>query len=92
MSYSLRVEADAEQEITEIGNWYQQKQRGLGVDFVTKLGDALELIRRRPFSFPEVEPETRRVIMKKYPYSVYFTVIGKRISVFRVRHTARDPS
>ena len=90
MRYALLVEEAAEDEITEIGNWYQRQQKGLGVDFLIKLGDALDLIRHRPFSFPEVEPEIRRVIMKKYPYVIYFAVLGKRISVLRVRHTSRD--
>jgi plasmid stabilization system protein ParE len=90
MRFTLRVLAEAESEITEIGNWYQRQQSGLGVDFLTRLGDALELIRQRPRSFPEIEPEIRRAVMKRFPYAIFFAVVGRQITVLRVRHVARE--
>jgi plasmid stabilization system protein ParE len=69
MRFTLRVLAEAESEITEIGNWYQRQQ---------------------PRSFPEIEPEIRRAVMKRFPYAIFFAVVGRQITVLRVRHVARE--
>jgi monomeric isocitrate dehydrogenase len=64
----FRLEAQAE--FDEAFDWYEQKQLGLGVDFLVCVAEVLERIGAMPESYPMIFQDVRRAIVHKFPYLV----------------------
>ena len=71
--------------------WYEQQQSGLGQEFLKNLDVAFREAADRPLSFPLVVRRTRKVVVRRFPYLVFFAVEGERVLVTGVFHAHRDP-
>ena len=85
----LRREAEAE--IAEAIAWYEARGRGLGADFLRAFEAALSAIKRHPQAFPVIFKEARRAMLRKFPYSVIFTVSADEIIIVACFHAKRNP-
>jgi toxin ParE1/3/4 len=79
---SFRPEAEAE--ALETRDWYEGRQTGLGAAFRQALDDAVERIAANPLEFQRARDETRRAILRRFPYAVYFRIAGDDIVVLAV--------
>lgn len=59
----------------------------------SRLRDAVAQIARAPESAPRVEqkPGMRVVSLARYPFRVFYRVIGDTVRIVRIRHTSRQP-
>src|SRR4051812_5529429 len=89
MRVVFRPEAKAE--AIEARDWYESRAPGLGGEFVTALEVALAMVLRNPEAFAAIERDLRRVILRKFPYSLVFRQEAGRIIVFAVFHHRRAP-
>ena len=48
MTKPIRTEPEADEELFEAVRWYEQRRRGLGLEFLAAIGAAVELIQRNP--------------------------------------------
>ena len=78
-------------DIRESSRWYNRKQRGLGLEFRTELRIAFRAVTRNPETFPFVESNVRRYVVRRFPFLVYYTVCQNEVRILRVIHTSRDP-
>jgi plasmid stabilization system protein ParE len=62
----------------------------LGKDFVRMVDAAFAGITRQPLLFPPVHRGLRRVLLRRFPYAVYYRVDDDAIRVIAVLHTAMD--
>lgn len=64
-----------------------------GYDSVRKqLSISLALVQQQPnIGAPTNRPGTRRLALSRYPYVIFYRVIGEDVVITRVRHTARLP-
>lgn len=88
----LIVRSEAEQDIKEAYQWYEQQRRNLGKLFFAEVDSKMELIEREPELYEKVYKNVRRALCKKFPYSVYFVKEGKDIVVLGVMHQRRSPA
>jgi hypothetical protein len=65
-------------------DWYESQSTGLGPRFVRAFVQAVDLATERPTSFPEVEGDVRRVILSRFPFGVFFRIVGDVIRIIRV--------
>jgi len=74
-------------------NWYEGQKAGLGVDFLLKFYNAVAFLKVNPKLYPQVHQSFRRVLMKKYPYVIYYAIAeaNKEVVVLAVWHTSQDP-
>jgi plasmid stabilization system protein ParE len=91
MNYRLIVRPEAEADLAEAAEWYEERRVGLGVEFISEIGAKLTAIQENPFMFPKVHKEARRALAKRFPYAIYFIPSGEMISVVGVFHCKRDP-
>lgn len=90
MTFSFR--AEAAEDISGARAWYEEQRAGLGEEFVDSLEHALDLVQRLPRSFPLVAPEVHRALLRRFPYAVYFRLLGsERIEIIACLHTRRSP-
>jgi toxin ParE1/3/4 len=57
---------------------------------VRLLPEAVERIRRDPRSFPMIHGQIRRLVLRRFPYAVYFREQGAEILVIAL-HGRQDP-
>jgi plasmid stabilization system protein ParE len=91
MSLPLIITPEAEEDLSEARAWYERKREGLGEEFVLSVEAALDHIRRVPEAATEVYPGIRRVVVRKFPYGVFYRVDPDQIAVIAVYHSKRDP-
>ena len=91
MSRQIHFRPQAGAEVLEARRWYEERQPGLGARFAAAVEDAVERLTAKPFAFPCVHGETRRAILRRFPYAVYFRVLDDNIVVLSVIHGRRDP-
>jgi len=90
--YKLIITDDADYDIEDAMDWYENKQKGLGKKFLLSIKTCLELIIKNPLAFAIIYRQIRKVNTKKFPYSLYFKINQKNNSlvVFAVIHNSRS--
>ena len=85
------VRSPAEADLAEAFEWYEQRSRGLGLEFLRAVDVTFATIARTPQQFPRVHQEIRRARLRRFPYGVFFLEQAGPISVLAVMHAHRDP-
>jgi plasmid stabilization system protein ParE len=81
---------EAAEDFDEAFRWYETRRSGLGVAFAKDAADKIDSLLRFPLAHPAVLKDIRRVILRRFPYGVYYLVEGERIVVLAVLHLRRD--
>jgi plasmid stabilization system protein ParE len=91
MTHRLIIRLEAEVDITDAAIWYHNQRAGLGEEFIAEVEAAMERAAGNPRQFPRLrrKPEVRRVLVKRFPYRIFFVLRADAIIVFRVLHGAR---
>jgi toxin ParE1/3/4 len=91
MSYKIILRPEAQSELAEAYRWYEEQRKGLGEDFLLCIEESLERIRHSPKSFPIVYRGARQILVRRFPFIVYYLAEHGRIIVLAVFHGSRDP-
>lgn len=86
MKYLLLVRPEAEQDIEIARDWYDGVQRGLGDAFLDELSEALHPLADYPEISRLYHKNFRRILLHRFPYKIFYQVIGYRVVIFRVLH------
>lgn len=81
----------AAQDVARALRWYERQRTGLGADFVEELARLLALVAASPSLFPVIHRGTRRALLRRFPYLVFFRVLEDSVIVVAVFHSSRDP-
>ena len=92
MSFQLLLRPAAKADLREAFAWYETQQAGLGGDFLEAVGRKLAQLESNPLQFPVVRQATRRAIVTRFPYSVFYVLQDQLISVLAMMHHAREPA
>lgn len=92
MARQVVVADQALHEIDEAVKWYDRQDPGLGDELFRAIQDAVGSIRTNPEIHPLRFDEVRRVMLKRFPYSIYFEHDQRELRILSVFHHARDPS
>ncbi len=68
------------------------KQPGLGEDLLSELEHAYELIAENPQHYPIRFDTFRRILVRRFPYAVYFHADSIATHVHYVFQCAQDPA
>ncbi|GAB4479395.1 MAG: type II toxin-antitoxin system RelE/ParE family toxin [Burkholderiaceae bacterium] len=78
-------------EVREACRWYDERVPGLGTEFARAVDAAISAAARRPDAFPMVEGELRRILLRRFPYSIGHGIDAGKVSVVAGFHHPRDP-
>ena len=83
----------AEAEVVEAMDWYEHRSAGLGLEFVAALQSAFQTVGESPERCPVwmVNRRYRRVILRRFPYALYFHVREARPEIVAEAHCSRRP-
>lgn len=92
MSRALRLLPEVADDAVAAHEWYEERARGLGDEFLRVFYAFTHAIRRRPMLYPKVHRQFRRCLLRRFPYAIYYTVERTQVVVYGLFHCARDPS
>ena len=91
MARQLVIRPEAEADIAEAYRWYEDQQPELGADFLLALDTTFQLIRQNPNLYPKLYKDIRRVLIRRFPYGIFYLEEEDRVVVLAVLHARRDP-
>ena len=85
------VRPAAAADIDEAFLWYERKRPGLGEQFLETVHTAVETIAAHPSRYPVIHRNTRRLLLRRFPYAIYYRVYDDVIIVVACMHGRRSP-
>ena len=87
----IRFSPEADVELAEARQWYAHQREDLDLEFMQCIDDALSRIVVNPDQYPIVYKTLRRVVVRRFPFAIFYEVIAHEINVIAVFHSRRDP-
>lgn len=96
MTKDLRIHRLAENEITAAASWYEAKQDGLGISLLDLVDNIVDRIcsgnlPSSPAPGVATNLGARRVLLRRFPYSIVFYERPKEIAIVAFAHSSRRP-
>jgi len=82
---------EAEGEVLEAREWYETRRSGLGREFAQAVDEIVSRIVEHPLAYQRAHKDTRRAVLSRFPYAVYYRIDGDDIVVQAV-HGRQHPS
>jgi plasmid stabilization system protein ParE len=86
-----RLLPPAEEEMTEAALYYEAARSGFGDIFLDDIQHAIDAIRERPEIGATVAYGCRRVLVRRFPFSIVYAVEAESIVIVAVCHQRRRP-
>ena len=85
------VRPAAAADIDEAFLWYERQRPGLGEEFLAAVQSTRDSIAAHPAMYPVIHRDTRRALVHRFPYGIFYRVYGEVIVVVACMHGRRDP-
>ena len=90
LDYKIFVHHETQLEVQETFHHYQDLNEGLGFEFIRSMDATLQFIKRNPFSYQKIYGEIRRVLLRKFPYALFYLVEENQIVILACLHQKRS--
>jgi len=90
MAKPLIILPGAEQDITEAYDWYQERELGLGEEFLRCIDASIQTIKRNPEIYAFAHEKYRRALVRRFPYAIFYEYFEDTITVYAVFHCSQD--
>ena len=84
---ALVIRPLAEADIDEAFAWYERRSASLGVDFLRAVDASFVAILATPLSYPQVYRLVRRVLLRRFPYAMFYLIDDDRLEILACVHT-----
>jgi plasmid stabilization system protein ParE len=91
LSYEIQVRRAAELDIAEVQVWYESQQSGLGGEFRSEISRVVDRLAKTPLIYQKVHGDVRRAIVHRFPYLIWYRVIGETVIGVACSYAGRDP-
>jgi len=91
VTLEVRLRPETEEDLADAAAWYEEQRQGLGHEFLDEVLTMLSSIAETPLMYPNVHRNTRRAVIHRFPFSVYFRTEDATIVVVAVMHGSRNP-
>ena len=82
----------AQQELDDAFDYYEYQQVDLGYRFVQEVYNTIGLIKTYPLAWSSISPNTRRCLVKTFPYGVIYQKREDMILVVAIANLHRKPN
>lgn len=91
MISSVIIRPEAEEDIKEAFQWYDKKHIELGKDFLHCVEEGIKKIRNNPQLYPIVYRNIRRILIRRFPFCIFFIETPDKLVILAVIHGRRNP-
>ena len=81
----------AADEVEAAERWYRERNETAATRFRRELDRAVGLIAERPEAAPPYIGNTRRFLLRRFPFFVVYRVFSQRVQIVAVAHARRRP-
>ncbi len=92
MTYRLIIRPEAELDLEDAFLWYESQSSGLGSEFVRAVDTCISTIGRNPLAYKLIYQEARRVLVRRFPYALFYIVGEDTVFVIACFHSKRNPN
>jgi toxin ParE1/3/4 len=71
--------------------WYERDRPMLALEFLGELRATFDRITAGPLGYQIVRLGVREAVMRRFPYTVFYTIEADVVLVMAVVHTSRNP-
>jgi hypothetical protein len=89
LNYSFHPAAEAE--LNQAVDYYEECQKGLGVEFLKEIYRTVQNILSFPHAWLPLSANTRRCLSKRFPYGVVYQSVGEEAFIIAVMNLSREP-
>ncbi len=87
----FRFLAPAEEEMLEAAFYYEMQVESLGTNFLDIIEKAITEIVEKPDIWPKIEQGIQRRLIRRFPYSILYTVHEDEVLIVAVMHHKQKP-
>ena len=93
MSYTIIIDIDAFLDIKEASDWYNKRQKDLGVRFKKDIKQQITTLKSNADIYIVRYKNVRCTLAKKFPFLIHFVIYEatKTVKVLAIIHTSRSP-
>jgi plasmid stabilization system protein ParE len=91
VTLEVLLRPEAEQDLSDAAAWYEEQRQGLGHEFLDEVLAMLSSISETPLMYPDIHRNTRRAVIHRFPFSVFFRVENATVVVMSIMHGSRNP-
>ena len=84
MTRQVVFRPEAEDEVLATRAWYEARRWGLGKEFAQAVNELVSRIVDAPMAYQRAHGDTRRAVLFRFPYAVYYRLAGEDIVVLAV--------
>jgi toxin ParE1/3/4 len=86
------VHTKARKELNQAIGYYERQRRGLGLDLLTEVEDAIFRIQEDPsIGSPYKETKFQYLLVRRFPYLIYYVDLRDRLWIAAIAHGRRRP-
>ncbi|KAF2336471.1 hypothetical protein [Flavobacterium daemonense] len=91
--FKINILVRADLEVDEIAEYYESISKGLGTKFFKEYQEYVETLHTFPF-FEEKYNIVRTLPLKKFPYTIHFTIdeVNNIVSIHAITSNHQDPN
>ncbi|NJK93179.1 MAG: type II toxin-antitoxin system RelE/ParE family toxin [Blastochloris sp.] len=86
MKWVVFILVQVEKDLEAARDWYDKIDTELGDSFLDELAKAIALLENDPERKGLYYRKFRRILLKRFPYKLFYQIIQHRVIVFRVLH------
>lgn len=90
MAFEIIIKPVVFLDLDEALLWYESEQDGLSLRFYKSFENAVNRIKRNPHAFLDVTPGVKRILLKKFPFKVFYTISDNNIFILGILHAKRS--
>lgn len=89
---SLLLHPQARRELDNAIHFYEVRSKGLGLEFLAEIEQTLDKIYRNPnLGTFFLQSNIRRLLVNRFPYSIFYTERETTIWIIAIAHAKRQP-
>lgn len=81
----------AKQELARAFEWYESHQNSLGFEFLNAVETSISSFSSFPELYAVCYAQFRRCVIKRFPYSLFYTLEGQDVVIHAVFNNKQDP-
>jgi toxin ParE1/3/4 len=91
-SFKIELSNEAEIDFDKSYEFYTLKSEKNSDNFYKSINSALNKICKSPSVNPKIYKEIRKLVLKKFPFVIYYQIDEMVIRIIAIFHTSRNPN
>jgi plasmid stabilization system protein ParE len=87
----LLFDSLAKREYEDAFEYHEAQEEGLGEKFRIAVWEAIAILERYPEIGEEVRPGIHKILMRRFPYKLIYSIEDNTLYVIAVAHSHREP-